>query len=332
MSDFSASYYFAKAALKHLSPRLRETVLLQNGVAATDLNRPAGQLDRRLLANLLRDIMLASDDEQIGYGLEPQPLGSWATMTQLCLSADNLGEALRRLARFYRLIPWGIETRLELGERESRFAMYPQRGASFEPYLYESFLFYVYRFSNWLINRQIPLTQVGFCFPPTTQRGEYRQLFHISRFQFKQPVSHLQLANSYLKEPIRQDAQGLKKFLMHTNLHMLVQDFSHSSWQYRVQQSLSRDLADNPGIEHVSRSLGVHPHTLRRHLRVEGSQFHEIKQQLRCELAGEWLRQSKLTIEEIATRLGFSETSAFSRAFKSWTGSAPLRYRQSNSV
>ncbi|MBD2859604.1 AraC family transcriptional regulator [Spongiibacter sp. KMU-158] len=328
----SSPNYFALAALKHLPPRLKEAVLMQNGLSEQGLQDDAKALDGRLHANLVRDIMLACDDEQIGYGQEPQPLGSWATMTQLCLSAENLGEALRRLARFYRLVPWGIETRLETGERETRFIMRPVKNTAFEPYLYESFLFYVYRFSNWLINRQIPLSKVEFNFPVPPQRNQYRYLFHISRFEFDQPQSQFSFPNSYFKEPIRQDAQSLKRFLMHTNLHMIVQDFSHNSWQYRVQQSLSKNLADNPGIEQIAASLGVHPHTLRQRLQSESSQFHEIKQNLRSELACDLLRNSKQTIEAIACQLGFSETSAFSRAFKSWTGSSPLRYRQANSI
>jgi AraC-like DNA-binding protein len=85
---------------------------------------------------------------------------------------------------------------------------------------------------------------------------------------------------------------------------------------------------DMPELVSVAADLDVHPQTLRRRLTAEGTTFKEIKNQLRRDTALHYLGKQGLSIEEIAHRSGFSESSAFIRAFKSWTGVTPYSYRK----
>ncbi|HEX8886167.1 MAG TPA: helix-turn-helix transcriptional regulator, partial [Noviherbaspirillum sp.] len=64
-----------------------------------------------------------------------------------------------------------------------------------------------------------------------------------------------------------------------------------------------------------------------RRLQDEGQGFQAIKDDLRRDIAIEYLARPDLTLIEIANLLGFSEPSTFHRAFKKWTGVAPGEYR-----
>jgi AraC-like DNA-binding protein len=77
----------------------------------------------------------------------------------------------------------------------------------------------------------------------------------------------------------------------------------------------------------VAHRLHSSPQTLRRHLREEGSSFQELKDHLRRDLAIYHLGRDELSIQAITEQLGFSEPSAFHRAFKKWTGLTPGAYR-----
>ncbi|MNO03899.1 HTH-type transcriptional regulator VirS [compost metagenome] len=68
--------------------------------------------------------------------------------------------------------------------------------------------------------------------------------------------------------------------------------------------------------------------TLQRHLQQAGTSYQRILDELRQELAGRYLADSDLPIQEIALRLGFSEPRSFHRSFKAWTGRTPGEYRQ----
>ena len=79
--------------------------------------------------------------------------------------------------------------------------------------------------------------------------------------------------------------------------------------------------------ENVARSLGMSERTLARKLSDEGSNFTEILQQLRHDLAVRHLNDRKLHVSKIAWLLGFRQVSAFTHAFKRWTGKTPSQIR-----
>jgi AraC-like DNA-binding protein len=80
-------------------------------------------------------------------------------------------------------------------------------------------------------------------------------------------------------------------------------------------------------VEDVARSLGMSERTLARKLSDEGLNFTEILQQLRRGLAVRYLDDRKLHVSKIAWLLGFHEVSAFTHAFKRWTGKTPREMR-----
>lgn len=82
-----------------------------------------------------------------------------------------------------------------------------------------------------------------------------------------------------------------------------------------------------PRLEQVAVMLGQSVSTLRRNLLRENTSFQAVLDCLRMQRALALLRETELTIEELAAILGFSSAGVFSRAFKGWTGQAPSIYR-----
>jgi AraC-like DNA-binding protein len=68
--------------------------------------------------------------------------------------------------------------------------------------------------------------------------------------------------------------------------------------------------------------------TLRRRLQGEGVTFQQVLNETRQSLAESYVRETSLTLGEIAYVLGFGSAAAFQRAFKRWTGEAPGRFRE----
>ena len=81
-----------------------------------------------------------------------------------------------------------------------------------------------------------------------------------------------------------------------------------------------------PNIESTASQLNMSVRTLRRNLTKEGSSFQYLLDEIRQQLAQEYL-SSSMSIERIAELLGYSEAANFSHAFKRWTGVAPSQYR-----
>jgi len=97
----------------------------------------------------------------------------------------------------------------------------------------------------------------------------------------------------------------------------------------RIKAAIVDELRGSvPRLSAVASRLAVGGRTLRRQLQRQGLSFRALVDLTRGEMAREYLEQSRLSIAEIAYLLGFSESSAFHRAFRRWTGEAPLRYRE----
>jgi AraC-like DNA-binding protein len=92
----------------------------------------------------------------------------------------------------------------------------------------------------------------------------------------------------------------------------------------QVRQQL---LAGEPTLEDIAEQMGLAGWSLQRRLREHGLTFSGVVDKLRCELATHYLGQQQLTISDLAPLLGYSETSAFSRAFRRWFGVSPRQWR-----
>ena len=83
-------------------------------------------------------------------------------------------------------------------------------------------------------------------------------------------------------------------------------------------------------IRAIAAALGVSGRVLQSRLRKGGCTYRDILLEVRMDLAREYLAHSAMTLGEISFCLGFSEPSAFQRAFKSTTGETPARFRSLN--
>ena len=84
-------------------------------------------------------------------------------------------------------------------------------------------------------------------------------------------------------------------------------------------------------VEEVAKRLNLSARTLRRRLHEQATSYKLILEQVRVELANHYLSTSRLTIGTIGERLGYTEQSSFSYAYKKLTGITPNKFRQLHS-
>jgi AraC-like DNA-binding protein len=96
-----------------------------------------------------------------------------------------------------------------------------------------------------------------------------------------------------------------------------------------VRSTVAEALCDgSPTIRKIARRMGTSVRTLQRRLELQGVVFKELVAEIRCELAHRYLADAQADLTEVAFLLGYSELSAFDRAFRRWTGSTPLVVRR----
>jgi len=84
---------------------------------------------------------------------------------------------------------------------------------------------------------------------------------------------------------------------------------------------------ERPAVEKVARSLGMSPRTLQRRLGELGTTYQKLLDEVRHRSARRLLANTDLAAAEVAFLLGFEELNSFTRAFHSWEGTTPMKWR-----
>lgn len=324
----SVSMHFVRAVLQHtlqagVDP---QSLLRRYRIPPRLLREEQARISVQQFADLQTGTMQAMNDEALGYGRRRMLLGTWDMMCHAVINSPSLGQALRRYCRFFQLVEGGLPIFMEADGGDVCIAMGPmatERGA----YLAELGLLNTHRFACWLTEEELPLRQVSFSHPRSARAADYRLMFVGNPVSFGQPRAELRIAASLLERPLVQTPETMRRYLRHPMRVMLTTSYSYS-WTARVREQLRRNLIHLPELTDVAAVLDLHPQTLRRRLAAEGSTFKQIKSDIRRDTALHFLSKRNLSVEEVAHRSGFSEASAFIRAFKGWTGLTPYSYRK----
>lgn len=145
---------------------------------------------------------------------------------------------------------------------------------------------------------------------------------------FDQPFNSLVIMKRDLTRAMP-DSDPLLLGVMQDAIRRLNASTSQQSVVDRARSQVNMALLQGePTLEDVAENMGMSSWSLQRRLREEGVSFTALVDKVRCEMATHYLQQRKLPISEMALLLGYSEVSAFSRAFRRWFGVSPRQWRQ----
>ena len=158
--------------------------------------------------------------------------------------------------------------------------------------------------------------------------SEHRRIFGCP-IQFQAAANELVIASAMLDLPIIKADPGLCAVLDRHAEELLARYPRSNDFLARLREIIRSELnGGDPGLDRVAQQLGMSSRTLQRKLRDHGTTHQDVLDQMRHDLATRYLQQPEMAIGEVAYLLGFSESSAFHRAFKRWTGVTPTEFRK----
>jgi len=293
------------------------------------LQVPQARVSAKHYGALWRSIALALDDEFFGQDSRRMKAGSFAMLCHSVLGCKTLGQALDRSLRFYALILDDISGTLERKAGEATVVLHERAaGANQRVFAHELLLMLLYGVSCWLVGRRIPILRTEFSYAEPAHSAEYR-LMYCSDLRFERSNTLIAFEASYLDLPVVQNERSIKEFLRTAPESILLKYKNSGSLAARVRRRLRQFLpGEVADFEQLAEELNMTAATLRRRLHEEGESYQSIKDQLRRDLAISYLSHSNRTVMNIALELGFSERSAFHRAFRKWTGASPGEFRR----
>jgi AraC-like DNA-binding protein len=296
--------------------------------------RPLGDSNARITLEewrtLTRRAIALSGDRGLGLSIGGNASDHMLQIvTQLAVACGTLREAMRMVERYRVLL--GNTLQFDLIEEGdlAYFVCAPllpdQLLPEFDPELVLSLVYRVARRFARLDTDDAK--ELWLAYPAPAHAARYAEVFQCP-VRFDRPRNAILLARSFLDQPQPYADTRMLDVLRDAAERMLV-DQRTPSLPDQVR-ALLRNESDLRKIDagRVARMLRLHPRTFRRQLIAAKAPWSAILDETRRRIACEELRRHDVSIREVADRLGFSEPSAFTRAFKRWTGKTPAKYNR----
>jgi len=180
---------------------------------------------------------------------------------------------------------------------------------------------------NRISRNKIQFDSVYFTHEQPDDISEHQRIFNAPLF-FNHSESKLVFEASYLRLPVILSNQTILKSLEKMAQSLQERIYPVGPWTEKVRQVILRKLNKKEvDIESIARELAVSIRNLQGQLEKEGVTYQRLLDQVRKEKAVYLLEEKNIPISEITFLLGYSEQSAFNRAFKRWMGFTPGQYR-----
>ena len=303
-----------------------EAVLATQGLGLDDLADPDLRVPIAAASGVWRAAYDAADEPALGIRVlenleaEPFSLGIY-----LAASSETARQAYDRGTRYARIAHGGLgfELRVEGGRSICRTGFAGNDHISSET---EYALGMMVRLAPYVAGGTTGEREVWFRHKAPAYEKEAAAVFGCA-VRFGAPYDAIVGSAKGLDRPLPRADSALCELLEGHAAALLAQVPGPAGFADRVRECLALQLPrGKPGAEHVASTLGISARTLRRRLQDVGLSYQQVLDEVRLGLARRALGQEDLSINDVAFLLGFSDASAFHKAFRRWTGSGPGEY------
>jgi AraC-like DNA-binding protein len=305
-----------------------DAILTELGISYATLREPESRISTEVVYGLFARAPDMAADADFGlHAGAKAPLGTFEVLDHATRTSRTIGEALQRTVRFYALLIERVELRLDIVGATARIThRAPPPIVSPRAAVEMLFAIIVAR-GEALTGAEWPLRRVRFVHPRPEHVSECERFFH-APIEFGQPMDELLFDVDWLDRPLLTADEGVALTLERFASTLLAKVSREGGFLADVKGSIAGTLnGASPTLDASARHLGMSARTLQRRLMDAGTSYQALLEDVRRELAVRYLADATLTVREVGYLLGFSEPSAFNRAFRRWEGQTPNEYR-----
>lgn len=317
---------YARAEREGIDVRL---LLTKAGLTRQQIDDRGTRLSVKSQIRFLELAALALQDEFLGFHLAQKfDLREVGLLYYVLASSDTLGEALRRGVRYSQVANEGIVQHLCDGNDIRICLDYVGVARQSDRHQIEFWIATLIRVCRQLTGRQLQARRVSFTHRRSGDNPELKAFFG-SNVKFGAPLDELAFSSSIQKMPLVGADPYLNNLLIkYCEEALAARPTNRNPFGVSVENAIALLLPHGkPRAVDVARKVGVSQRTLARRLSLEGLTFAGVLQSVRSDLADRHLRDKTLQISKVAWLLGYQDVSAFTNAFKRWTGKTPRAVR-----
>jgi AraC-like DNA-binding protein len=240
--------------------------------------------------------------------------------------SPDVGTALRSLVRFFRHQTRGARATLTVDGQLAYFGyQFDQPGTEGTDQVEDGALAVMLNIMQALCGPGWKPSQVTLAHRKPDNVEPFRQCFR-APLLFDAEQSALVFLADWLSYRLAVDDPELRRQL--TEHIRAIEAHHHDSFPDQVRSVLRTALlTDRADADHIASLFSIHRRTLNRRLSDDGLSFRDLVEEQRFEIARQTLLNSDVQIGDVAALLGYADASAFTRAFRRWSGAAPAEWR-----
>ncbi|MDX2255649.1 MAG: AraC family transcriptional regulator [Pseudanabaenaceae cyanobacterium bins.39] len=297
------------------------------------LEDPDLQIAGELLKHLWREAIIKTGDQDLGLHIgETFDLPAIGILGYVLLNCQNYAQVLDKLSQYTRLFSQGVAIHHQTLDRlvycDCEIVGGVKNYLLDEPrHPIESTFSALLKATQKLTGKTLQVHEVWFQHHIPINCSEHERIFQ-TQVKFSQSINRIIFSADVLNWQVRSaNANLLSVFESHAN-DMLKNLSQSTKCSHKVMKLIAQNLqGDVLPIEAIARTLMLSVRQLQRELQLENTSYQQILDDTRKELALKHIQNKYTSIQDLAFLLGFSEPSAFYRAFKRWTGQTPRNYR-----
>jgi AraC-like DNA-binding protein len=304
------------------------SLLKKAGLTLQQIDNPTVRLNVRNQIAFLNLVADAAGDEVLGFHLAQDfDLREIGMLYYVMASSDALGDALQRATRYSRIVNEGMQLKWRENERLIISFEYIDVARHQDRHQIEFFMVSLVRLARQLSGFNLFPERVSVTHHRSRFHAEFRKFFGCE-VAFGSGTDEIAFPSTVGPMPLASADSFLNALLIaqceQTRTSQLRPAELRTSVENGIVSLLPHGRAQAPAI---ARKLGMSQRTLARRLASEGSSFTAVLDDLRRNLAKHYLSDSGVPITTVAWLLGYQEASAFTHAFKRWTGKTPKQAR-----
>jgi AraC-like DNA-binding protein len=301
-----------------------DALLGEAGLRREDVEAPDSFVSPRACANVFAGALRERRIANLALRLaERTPIGSSPLLDYLIVTSDSVGQGLERLARYLRLVNPALRIVVK-EERDPVRVAIERASGPFEIELTVSLSLLRLRQET---EGRLKAAYASFTHQPD-DAGEYARRLGCP-IRTRAAWSGWALPAEAMRFPLRRRDPSLRRWLEKRAAEALALQPLEGDVRDEVRSVLSAQLTSGDvRIASVARRLSTTPRTLQRRLALAGASFAVLCDDARKRAAEAYLADPRLSIAEIAWLLGYSQTTAFHRAFKRWHRKTPHSFRR----
>jgi AraC-like DNA-binding protein len=311
-----------------ISPLLRKA-----GLTLQQIDNSKHRLSVKSQIKFLNLVAAGLGDELFGFHLAQDfDLREIGTLYYIMASSETLGDALQRAARYSRITNEAVHLKYQKNRDIVITFEYIDVARHQDRHQTEFFMMALVRLVRHLSGHHLLPIRVTLTHHRDGFHPAFRSFFGCD-VAFGSAMDEIAFAGSVQSMPLASADPFLHAMMIAQCEQMHVARLRPIALRARVENEVAPLLPHgNAQASEISRKLGMSQRTLARRLAAEGLSFTIILDEMKFDLARHYLMEADLPITTIAWLLGYQEVSAFTRAFRRWTGKTPKQARNKPAV